>query len=141
MKSIFTHRQFSFGLLLGIISSCLLSCSSPQDNPEEVEFWTMQLKPNFTQYFAELNTEFEALNEPSKIRWIDIPWSAMENKILTSISAQTAPDLVNLNPQFASQLATRNAWLDLNEAIAPEVKKSYLPEIWTASTIEGLPGR
>ena len=60
----------------------------------------------------------------------------MENKILTSISASTAPDVVNLNPKFASQLATRNAWLDLETAVPPEVKATYLPKIWQASTIE-----
>ena len=96
----------------------------------------MQLKPQFTKYFADLNANFEAQNEAIKLRWIDIPWEAMENKILTSISAKTAPDVVNLNPKFASQLATRNAWLNLNEVVTPEVTATYLPKIWQASTIE-----
>ena len=96
----------------------------------------MQLKPNFTQYFADLNRTFEAQDDAIELRWVDVPWSAMENKILTSISARTAPDVVNLNPKFASQLATRNAWLDLEEVIDPEVKATYLPKIWQASTIE-----
>ena len=96
----------------------------------------MQLKPNFTEYFVNLNRNFEAENEQLKLRWVDVSWSAMENKILTSISARTAPDVVNLNPKFASQLATRNAWLDLEPVVAPEVKASYLPKIWQASKIE-----
>ncbi len=96
----------------------------------------MQLKPNFTKYFANLNQTFEQQNEPTKLRWVDIPWSAMENKVLTSISAKTAPDVVNLNPKFASQLATRNAWLNLETAVSPKIKATYLPKIWQASTIE-----
>ena len=96
----------------------------------------MQLKPNFTEYFADLNRNFEEQNELLTLRWIDISWSAMENKILTSISAKTAPDVVNLNPKFASQLATRNAWLDLESVVPPDVKATYLPKIWQASTIE-----
>ncbi len=96
----------------------------------------MQLKPNFTEYFVNLNRNFEAQNERLKLRWVDVSWSAMENKILTSISARTAPDVVNLNPKFASQLATRNAWLDLEPVVAPEVKATYLPKIWQASKIE-----
>ena len=95
----------------------------------------MQLKPNFTEYFVDLNNTFEQ-QEEVEIRWVDVAWSAMENKILTSISAKTAPDVVNLNPKFASQLATRNAWLDLEPVVAPEVKTTYLPKIWQASTIE-----
>ena len=96
----------------------------------------MQLKPNFTNYFADLNTTFETQNETIKLRWVDIPWSAMENKILTSISAKTAPDVVNLNPKFASQLATRNVWLDLEEKVSPDIKANYLPKIWQANTIK-----
>ena len=130
--------------LLGLISSWLISCN-PAPTPEaanEVEFWTMQLQPEFTQYFNTLISSFES-EQDTEVRWVDVPWSAMESKILTAVSAKTAPDVVNLNPNFASQLATRNAWLDLETEISPEVKQQYLPNIWKASTINeqsfGLP--
>lgn len=136
MKNIIFIQRVSLWLLVGVISSWLLGCSPKSNNSDQIEFWTMQLKPNFTKYFLDLNTTFEAQNEPIKLRWVDVPWSAMENKILTSISARTAPDLVNLNPKFASQLATKNVWLSLNEVVTPEIKQTYLPKIWQASTIE-----
>ena len=122
--------------MLGIILSGLSGCNPRANtNSDRLEFWTMQLKPNFTEYFVDLNNTFEQ-QEAVELRWVDVAWSAMENKILTSISAKTAPDVVNLNPKFASQLATRNAWLDLEPVVAPEVKTTYLPKIWQASTIE-----
>ncbi|MDJ0682642.1 MAG: sugar ABC transporter substrate-binding protein [Xenococcaceae cyanobacterium MO_167.B52] len=121
-------------LTLGLISSC--GANNSNKSSGELEFWTMQLAPKFNQYFADLNNSFQTENQDIKIRWIDIPWSAMESKILTAISANTAPDLVNLNPNFASQLASRNAWLDLDEVITPETKAVYLPNIWQASSIE-----
>ena len=123
---------FSIGLLLSWLASCNPNASSSSN---ELEFWTMQLKPEFTQYFENLNRSFETENEALKLRWVDIPWAAMESKILTSISAKTAPDVVNLNPNFASQLATRNAWLNLDEVITPQVKEIYLPKIWQGSSI------
>ena len=130
-------KQFGFYFLVAIILGFLSGCNpQPNSDGDRLEFWTMQLKPNFTNYFADLNTNFETQNQTIKLRWVDVPWSAMENKILTSISAKTAPDVVNLNPKFASQLATRNAWLDLDEIVTPEVKATYLPKIWQASTIE-----
>jgi len=67
-----------------------------------------------------------------------VPWSAMESKILTAVSAGTAPDVVNLNPTFASQLADRGAWLNLDTVISPEVRQEYLPNIWQASTLGDL---
>jgi putative chitobiose transport system substrate-binding protein len=129
--------KLSLCLLLGMILGGLSGCNPQKKaNSNQLEFWTMQLKPNFDQYFASINQTFESQNKTVKLRWIDVSWSAMENKILTSISAKTAPDVVNLNPKFASQLATRNAWLDLESSVTPEVKATYLPKIWQASTIE-----
>ncbi|WP_246141719.1 ABC transporter substrate-binding protein [Hyella patelloides] len=128
--------KFSLVIFLGLFLSVLSGCgSSSNTNTQEVEFWTMQLQPQFTQYFSSLNSNFEQDRE-STIRWVDIPWSAMESKILTAISANTAPDVVNLNPNFASQLATRNAWLDVDEVISPQQKDTYLPRIWQASSLE-----
>ena len=59
----------------------------------------------------------------------------MESKILTAVSAKTAPDVVNLNPNFASRLASHNAWLNLKSYVAPEVQQQYLPKIWQANTL------
>lgn len=131
-------KKLSLCVIFGLLLSWSISCSSvtSTSNSPEIKFWTMQLKPQFTQYFSELNRDFEKENQNVKVSWVDIPWSAMESKILTAVSAKTAPDVVNLNPGFASQLATRNAWIDLNEKIPPEIKKQYLPKIWQASTIE-----
>lgn len=137
MKKAISKKQVCLWLVLGTIFSAIAGCNpSSSNNSDNLEFWTMQLKPNFTNYFTDLNTTFETQNQPVKLRWIDIPWEAMENKILTAISAKTAPDVVNLNPKFASQLAVRNAWLDLSQVIPPQVQASYLPKIWQASTME-----
>ena len=95
----------------------------------------MQLKPEFTNYFNTLIATFEAENQGVKVNWVDVPWAAMENKILTAVSAKTAPDVVNLNPNFASQLASRNAWLELDSRVSESVRKQYLPNIWKDSTL------
>ncbi|MEM8719326.1 MAG: sugar ABC transporter substrate-binding protein [Cyanobacteria bacterium P01_G01_bin.39] len=137
MKTFIFIKKSSLHLLAGLIIAGLFGCNPRgKSDSNQLEFWTMQLKPNFTEYFADLNRAFEAQNELLELRWVDVSWSAMENKILSAISARTAPDVVNLNPKFASQLATRNAWLDLEQVVNPDVKATYLPQIWQASTIE-----
>ncbi|GAB4195151.1 MAG: sugar ABC transporter substrate-binding protein [Coleofasciculaceae cyanobacterium] len=95
----------------------------------------MQLQPKFTDYFNQLIARFEAENPGVKVRWVDVPWAAMENKILTAVSAKTAPDVVNLNPDFASQLASRNAWLELDSRVSEAVRQQYLPNIWKDSSL------
>ncbi len=137
-------QRWGIFALLGLVLSWAVSCSTGNlsnrqvaGNDREIEFWTMQLQPQFTDYFKGAIANFETNNPGIKVRWVDVPWSAMESKILTAVSAKTAPDVVNLNPDFASQLAARNAWLDLDAKVSSQQRQSYLPNIWKASTLEG----
>lgn len=150
MKGI-TRKQFwalaiASLVLTGVSSSC---SSSPQTNASsngsstgslgtnEVEFWTMQLQPEYIDFFNQMITKFEQTNPTVKVRWVDVPWTAMESKILTAVSANTAPDVVNLNPDFAAKLAGRKAWMPLDGKITPEIQRLYLPKIWQATVLNG----
>lgn len=137
-------RRWGIFGLLGLVLSWMVSCSTGNvgnqpatGNRQELEFWTMQLQPQFTDYFNRAIANFETQNPDIKVRWVDIPWAAMESKILTAVSAKTAPDVVNLNPDFASQLAARNAWLNLDGKVSNQERQLYLPKIWQASTLDG----
>ncbi|NJM68725.1 MAG: sugar ABC transporter substrate-binding protein [Scytonema sp. RU_4_4] len=145
-KFIQKFKKLIVWVLLGVLTSWIVSCGTGNigtttkqgsSGIANVEFWTMQLQPQFTNYFKSLMTSFESQNPGIKVTWVDVPWTAMESKILTAVSAKTPPDVVNLNPDFASQLAGRNAWLDLDAKIPNEVRSSYLPNIWKASTLNG----
>jgi putative chitobiose transport system substrate-binding protein len=138
-------RQMAIWALLSLLTTWMVSCSTGNvtstkqsaSGKAEIEFWTMALKPRFTDYFQNLIATFESQNSGIKINWTDVPWDGMENKILTAVSAKTPPDVVNLNPDFASQLAGRNAWLALDTKVSSEVRSSYLPNIWNVSTLNG----
>jgi len=139
-------KRFGLLALLGVVLSWLVSCGAPAPSggggqsaggKQEIEFWTMQLSPQFDDYFQQAIAQFEQENPSFTVRWVDVPWADMERKILTAVSAKTAPDVVNLNPNFASQLAARNAWLTLDDRIPAELRQQYLPNIWKASTLEG----
>lgn len=142
MRQIRTWRTFTVFTLLGVVLSWLVSCGggSPTGQTSadgQLDFWTMQLSPQFDSYFKTLFAKFEQENPGIKIRWTDVPWAEMERKILTSVAAKTAPDVVNLNPGFASQLAERGAWMNLDDKIPADVKQQYFPGIWQASTLNG----
>ena len=140
-----TWKQLAILALLGFLLSWVVSCSignvgtgaRQSTSATGIEFWTMQLQPQFTDYFKNLVQTFETENPGVKVTWVDVPWSAMQSKILTAVSAKTAPDVVNLNPDFASALAGRNAWLDLDAKVPDSVRSAYLPNIWKASTLNG----
>jgi putative chitobiose transport system substrate-binding protein len=137
MNRIRTWKRLGIFALLGLLVSVAISCRPAPSSSKspELEFWTMQLQPKFTDYFNKLIAGFEGQNPGVKVRWVDVPWAAMENKILTAVSARTAPDVVNLNPDFATQLASRNAWLELDNRVPDTVRQQYLPNIWKDSTL------
>jgi putative chitobiose transport system substrate-binding protein len=138
-------KRYTVWALLSLLTTFIVSSCGTSNVPKEsnqtnssgakVEFWTMQLQPQFTDYFKNLISNFESQNPGIKVNWVDVPWAAMENKILTAVSGKTPPDVVNLNPDFASQLAGKNAWLDLDPKVPQEVRSSYLPNIWKTSTL------
>jgi putative chitobiose transport system substrate-binding protein len=136
--------RFGLFALLGLMLSWLVACgggqpsaTAPADGRQEVEFWTMQLQPDFTDYFNGLIANYEAQNPGITVRWVDVPWADMQSKILTAVTAGTAPDVVNLNPDFAAQLASRNAWLPLDGRVSEADRQVYLPNIWQANTLNG----
>jgi putative chitobiose transport system substrate-binding protein len=136
-------KRFGLLALLGLCLSWLVACGGNQpgatnpDGRQEVEFWTMQLQPDFTDYFNDLIAQYEAENPEIAVRWVDVPWGDMQSRILTAVTAGTAPDVVNLNPDFAAQLAGRNAWLPLDDQITDIDRQVYLPNIWQANTLNG----
>jgi putative chitobiose transport system substrate-binding protein len=126
---------FSTLFLLGACGSQVVENSS---NKNKIVFWTMQLKPQFDKYMTELIAGFVKDNPNAEVEWVDIPWGEMEAKILSSVAAKTAPDVVNLNPQFASKLAEKKALVDMATAISASDRNAYFPNIWKANQLENV---
>lgn len=111
--------------------------SSNGDEQVTIEFWTMQLQPTFTDYINGIIEDFEAENPNIKVDWLDVPAADLSKKILTAVSTDTAPDVVNLNPTFASQLAELDALVNMEEAVSEEDKALYVKGAWEANQIDG----
>lgn len=139
-----SRRKFIGLSTLFLLGACgAQTTSSNSSGKNKVVFWTMQLKPQFDKYMADLIAGFLKENPTAEVEWVDIPWGEMETKILSSVAAKTAPDVVNLNPQFASKLAEKKALVDMEKAISAADKASYFPNIWKANQLDnttfGLP--
>ena len=97
-----------------------------------LNFWTLDLAPKFNGYLRELIAAWEGQNPGLQVRWTDVPWSSVERKLLAAVFARTAPDLVNLNPPFAANLASKGGLLDLRDVLPAGAAEAYLPAIWEA---------
>jgi putative chitobiose transport system substrate-binding protein len=113
------------------------STNASGDEQVEIEFWTMQLQPTFTDYINGIIKDFETENPNIKVKWLDVPAADLSKKILSAVTTNTAPDVVNLNPTFASQLADLDALVNMDEAVSDEDKALYVKGAWEANQING----
>ncbi len=101
---------------------------------QEIHFWTMALSPTFDDYINGLISNYESNNEGVDVVWTDVPWDEMETKILTAYAGGTAPDVVNLNPQFASKLAVEGALVNPENYMKNSEDKLYFEGIYNSSS-------
>ena len=132
-------------LALGGLSLGVAACSPGRrpggsGSPSALQLWTLDLAPKFSAYMQAVITAWEAQRPAGRqvtVRWTDVPWSSVERKLLASVYARTAPDLVNLNPIFAAGLASKGGLLDLKEVLPPGSSGAYLPGVWASGQLGG----
>ncbi len=122
-------------LALALSVSVLSACAS--DSGNQVEFWTMGLKPQFTGYMEATIAEFEKAHPGVDVDWVDLPASAIEQKALSSVAGGNPPDLINLNPAFSSKLARQGALVELSATLPADVLSAYYPASLDATRIDG----
>lgn len=105
---------------------------------ETIEFWTMQLQPDFTDLIEDIISDFEEENPDIEVDWLDVPADDLEEKILTAVSSDTAPDVANLNPTFASKLADMDALVDMEEELSDDEQDIYVDGAWEGSELNGI---
>ena len=118
-----------------LLAASLGSCARPGPGGADgrvLNFWTLDLAPKFNAYVLGLIAAWEGQNPGIRVRWTDVPWSSVERKLLAAVFARTAPDLVNLNPPFAANLASKGGLRDLTEVLPAGAVGAYLPAIWEA---------
>ena len=119
-------------LLLSALATGLAACRGASSGPTALELWTLQLAPKFNPYFADLLAAWRRTNPQWPVSWTDLPWGSVERKLLAAVFARTAPDVVNLNPPFAANLASKGGLADLDPLLPVGAAETYLPSAWDA---------
>ena len=119
-------------LLLGAAALGLAACGRGASSADELNLWTLQLAPKFNPYFDDLLTAWRQRQPQLPVRWTDLPWGSVERKLLAAVYARTAPDVVNLNPPFAANLASKGGLSDLSPLLPSGAAERYLPAVWQA---------
>lgn len=135
------RRKISMILVASMISLMVFGCNGKEAEKKEagqktLEFWTISLQPTFNDYFNGLIAEFEKENPNIKIKWMDYPKDVIQEKLLTAIASNKAPDVVNLNADIALALADKNALLDVEDYISEDTKTAFFDGIYDAVKTE-----
>jgi putative chitobiose transport system substrate-binding protein len=124
-------------LLLPALLFLFNACRSERP-PGQLEFWTIQLRPQFDAYMQELIRQYESENPAITIRWIDVPFEAINQKFMAAIAAKEPPDIINLSGDYLAQFIAMKVLTDLDTLIATEDREAYLPAAWEAG--QGIDG-
>ena len=144
MRRLLVRRQLAAAFAVGVAVLALAACRSPVASraPQRtIQFWTLDLAPKFNPYLRGVIAAWERQNPGYRVVWTDVPWGSVERKLLAAVFARTAPDVVNLNPLFAANLASKGGLLPLEPVLPPGAPQAYLPLIWQAGRSAGPDGR
>lgn len=117
------HRAM-IGVLLILWALANGSCADRTDGEITLELWTLSLRPTFTGYMEGVIETFERENPGVRVLWVDVPFAAVERKLIASAAAGRAPDVVNLSDLMFARFAGAGAFLELGQVL-DEVPESH----------------
>ena len=125
-------------LVACVLSAVLALAPSGQTAPATtLEFWTISLQPFFTGYVNGVIEAYERTHPGVKVRWVDVQFSAVEQKLLAALAGGVPPDVVNLNTEMTVRLAERDALVDLDTAVAADARARYFEGMWRSTQYRG----
>lgn len=109
--------------------------SAKPAEPVKLTFWTLALQPTFTDFINGLLDKYKQENSNVSIVWQDLPYDAIQQKVLTATAADNSPDVVNIWSQLALTLAGKGALLDLDKVATPEQKGIYSEAMYESARL------
>lgn len=137
----------NFKISLFIIIYCFLFLSlffsfstasaeaAEEDDYKEIEFWTINLKSNYEDYFLEKIDEYQLKNPDIKIKWEDLSFYAVKQNLMFRMGGDT-PQLVNLSPELMSSLLHEKLLYPVSE-FDKDYSEEFYPKLWETSLYQG----
>lgn len=134
------RRRFLAVAAVGAALATTAACGSTDDKGADsgaatLEFWTISLQPTFTDYVNGLIKTYEEANPGVKVNWTDLPYDSIEEKLITASAGGKAPDVVNLNTEFALTMAGKKALADVATLTTPQEQAVYIESLWNSAKL------
>lgn len=115
--------------ILFIIIIILLCFSALAAAEKEIEFWTINLSPQYDDYFLNKIEEFETKNPDLKIIWEDVSFSTINQQLRHRLAAGGTPEVVNLSPQLMASLLEEDLLFPIS-TLNQDYSQEYYPLLW-----------
>ncbi len=116
-------------------SNAASEVSSESAEPVTIQFWTDSLKPTFTDFITGLITKYQDQNKNVTVNWQDLPDDALQNKLVTAIASDTAPDVVDSGTTLMGIMAGKGALVALDEEASEEQRSVYLESLLKSNIV------
>lgn len=111
--------------LLAAVSHARGERAPDGDRPIRIEFWTLALAP-FEAHLRDRIAEFERENPRVRVVWVDVPFEAVDRKLIAASAAGRAPDVINLSDRTFGRFAGLGAMADLRPLLEIRPEEVYL---------------
>lgn len=123
--------------LLGAVSVAVLlaACARQENGPVVLRFWAMGREGEVVR---ELLADFERTHPGIRVDVQQLPWTAAQEKLLTSFAGDVTPDLCQLGNTWIAQFAALGALAPLQDIAARSTTVTpadYFDGIWASNRI------
>ncbi|MFT2718828.1 ABC transporter substrate-binding protein [Deinococcus sp. A31D244] len=118
-----------------LVTAALLATATASAQKTQLEFWTISLAPLFNDEMNRLVTQFEKENPTVDLKWVDVPATAIEQKLLAAVAAGRPPAAVNLSSDMSVKLVQQGALEPLT--LTDAQKKLYFASPLNTFTFDG----
>ena len=124
----------AFAVVCAIVASLSLgSCGDARggsnadraDAAVTLELWTLSLRPTFTDYIERTIEGFESEHPGVEVVWVDVPFGAVERKLVAAAAAGRAPDVINMSDLMFARFAGARAFAALDGVLPGDAAGRY----------------
>ena len=130
-------RRSILVLLALCAAAGLLPAAAFSAGPATLEFWTISLKPDLTAHVEDVIHRYEQAHPGIRIKWVDVDYQVLDQKLLSAIAGGVGPDVVNLNTELTVRMAQERALVDMDAAVPADARARYFPNIWASLRVSG----
>lgn len=128
-RRVWQGRSAAHAAVLVVFALFLMACElrTERHGTRRVELWTIDLRARFSGYMQARIKEFEADHPGVVVEWVDVPFVALERKLIAAAAAGRAPDVVNVSDVNFARFAALGAFRDLEGDLPGEPRSRYIP--------------